>query len=237
MIRNSRWLNLVSYFRAYLSHRDPFAASLKHYSVEYGSFNWSDVEGGYHSEENIFWARGVKEDESFGRAAADGYTGIDYIGSLGWRQLIGFDLMFITFNSGSKALPFNLAIEGTMDGIITAEDGMVVERIQRNKDESEGILKDLNAYVQKLGADIPDTPENYPKAGPLFRAAYDKLHADEATADDLCYQPLWVLANRYLGKRAPLSRALRLRTLLGKETVVVATPEAIKKSNYKHFLD
>ena len=120
--------------------------------------------------------------------------------------------------------------------MVHLEDGTEIERIQRSKGEGEGILTDLRAYVAQLGADAPDMRKSHPKADLLFRAAYDKLHEDEASADDSRYRQLWELANRYLGKRAPLSRLLRLRTLLGKETVIVATPETFKYSNYKHFL-
>lgn len=220
-----------------VKQRNAYVASLKHYSVEDGSFYWSNDEGGFHPEDNLFWTREKKEGEDTGRAALEGYTGIDYIAGLGWRQLVSLDVMLLTFNNESKSLALNLAIEGSMDGVITTESGLVVERIQRNKGEGEGILADLRAYVEELGVDIPDMPEGHPKVDLLFRAAYDKLHADKATADDLRYQPLWKFANRYLGKRAPLSRLLRLRTLLDKKTVIIATPEAVKKSNYKHLLD
>ncbi len=216
--------------------RNPYVASLKHYSVEDGSFYWKNDEGGFHPEDNIFWTREKKEGEDTGRAALEGYTGIDYIVGLGWRQLLQLDVMFITLNNESKSLALNLAIEGSINGVITTEDGTEIERIQRSKGEGEGILTDLRAYVAQLGADAPDMRKSHPKADLLFRAAYDKLHEDEASADDSRYRQLWELANRYLGKRAPLSRLLRLRTLLGKETVIVATPETFKYSNYKHFL-
>lgn len=220
-----------------MKQRNVYVASLTHYSVEDGSFYWRNDEGGFHPEDNIFWTREEKEGEDSGRAALEGYTGIDYIMGLGWRQLLGLDVMLLTFNNESKSLALNLAIEGSIDGVITTEDGSVVERIQWNKGEGEGILADLRAYVEELGADVPDMQNAHLKADLLFRAAYGKLHEEKASADDPRYRQLWEFANRYLGKRAPLSRLLRLRTLLGKETVIIATPETFKHSNHEALLN
>jgi hypothetical protein len=158
--------------RVSLNERDPFVCLMKHYSVEDGSFYWSDVQGGYQSEDNIFWARGVIDGESYGLAAADGYTGIDCIGSLGRKQLIRMDVLFLAFNSGAKILSFNLAIEVTMDGVIRAQDSSIVERVKRQKREGESaqLLADLRRYVEEIGAVVPEARLGRPEAGLYFCA-------------------------------------------------------------------
>lgn len=223
-------------WRATLAQREPYMAPLPHYSVEHGAIHWARADGGFHPEDNVFWARDAGDGEAVGRAVWQGYTGIEFMVGIGWRQLLRADSLVVTFNDASKSLALELALEGSLSGTLVGQDGSVVGRVSRRKGEGEQVVADLRRFVGALGGEVPDASAPGLQADNLFRAACKRLNGEEAHADDPRYRRLWTFANRYLGRRAPVSRLVRLRALCGKETVLVATPEAVLNSSWKTLL-
>lgn len=213
------------------------------YSVEKGLLFWKKDGDGYHTEDNILWKRGAGKDEPVGRAIWQDYPSVHEISALGWRHLLRLDDMIVAFNSKSKSLAFDLAMSGSMTGSVTDMHGEKAMDIERAKGEGEAILTDLREYVRGLEKDglVPAgtvekneaLPKGAPKCGPLFAAVYEALDSIEADASNPQYEKMWEFANRYIGKRAPISRLVRMRALVGKKTELVLTPEVIKGTKYE----
>lgn len=221
--------------------KNVYVEDLQNYSVEKGAFRWSDEKEGFHPEDNIFWQRG-KTSTDVGRAIWQGYKGMDKIVGLGWKETVRNDHFILALNDESKSLAFQLALEGSIDGTLINKQGDETIDIKRQKGEGETILRDLEKFALELetSGELPNgTVENNRqsqdalKCGYLFKAIYHALDATEAKADDPRYEKMWGFANRYIGKRAPVARLIRLRTLLGMKTTIVATPEVVKGTLYE----
>lgn len=212
----------------------------ENYSIEKGSFRWQkDNSKEFNPEENIFWQRKDNEEKNVGRTMFDSVVG------LGWKEMLKNDKLILAFNDQSKALAFKLAIEGSIDGEIKDKEGKVIKEIKRDKGEGEKIITDLEKYAIKLekeGILEKGTVDKNRKSNDalrcrgLFKAIYEKLDEVNASYDDPRYQEMWKFTNRYIGKRAPVSRLIRMRSILGKETEIVATPQVIKGTEYEELI-
>lgn len=223
------------------SRKNVYVDDLQNYSVEKGAFRWSDNNGGFHPEDNIFWQRGETTTD-VGRAIWQGYKGMEKIMGLGWRETLHNDHFILALNDGSKSLAFQLALEGSVDGTLVDKHGQDTMNIHRQKGEGETILPDLEQFaleLEALGALPKGTTEDNRqsqdalKCDNLFKKIYSALDAVVANADDPRYEKMWTFANRYIGKRAPVARLVRLRTLLGMKTTIVATPEVVRGTAYE----
>lgn len=226
--------------------RSFYADSLENYSVEHGLFYWQkDTPQGkddeFHPDNNVFWKRGAAEGEAVGRAVWQGYADIHEGVGIGWKEMLREDEIVLAFNNESKQLAFQLAMEGSLDGSITSDSsGESVMDIERDKGEGENVLPDLEAFALSLedegvleaGAVERNKHDNGQSHG-LFKAIYEALNKKEYVAEDPEYKELWKFVNRYIGKRAPVSRLIRMRALLGKKTELVVTPEVVKGTNFE----
>ena len=125
--------------------------------------------------------------------------------------------------------------------IYNEQDSNIVE-VKHDQGEGEGILDDLEIYALQLeqeGLLARGTVEanrssgNPLKCGGLFKAIYQSLDGIEAIANDPRYEKMWGFSNRYLGKRSPVSRLIKMRAILGRQTELVATPEVVKNTKYE----
>ncbi len=223
------------------ARKNVYVEDLQNYSVEKGAFRWSDEQGGFHPEDNIFWQRGEATSD-VGRAIWQGYKGMEKIMGLGWKETLDNDHFILALNDESKSLAFQLAMEGSMDGTLVNNEDQEAMKLKREKGEGEAILDELEDFaleLEKAGVLPAGTVEKNRasqkklKSGKLFEAIYHALDTIEAKSDDPRYERMWAFANRYIGKRAPVSRLIRLRTLLGMKTTIVATPEVVKGTAYE----
>jgi|GEM_PF-5450384 len=212
------------------------------YSVEGGFFYWQDQGDSFHPESNIFWERGTKLGESVGRAVWQNYTGVHQMIGIGWRDMLAEDDMIIAFNDVGKSLAFQLALEGSLTGKIVDAQNQAVQRVEREKGEGEAIFFDLWKYALEIEREglltFGETEKAAGEAGKLkcgviFKKIYEALDRNEAPSGDPHYREMWKFANRYIGKRAPVARLIRMRSLLGKKTELVATPEVVVGTRYQ----
>lgn len=226
--------------------QDAFVYPKPKNSFEGGLFLWKKDGEGFYKDSNVMWKRGARSDENVGRAQWQGYgIGADFFMGIGWLDMMRVDNMMLAFNNQSKALAFQLAMEGSIDGTILDEQGNEQIKIQRNAGEAENIYPELASYAQMLekqeflagGTVDNNQTSDELKCHGLFQAIYQTLDAREAAADDLQYreqyEKLWEFMNRYVGKRAPVAQLIRARALLGKRTEIVLTPEVVKGTKYK----
>ena len=229
-----------------LARRETYAEQIKDYSVESGLFQWQDQNPDtaqeFQPENNIFWKRGDGDEATGGRAAWQGYGGMTEIIGLGLREMLQEEEIVLAFNKADKKLAFTLALDGALTGDITDAEGTTVSSVERDKGEGEAILPDLVAFAQRMRQDgFPlDTEQllaNKPGCKELFNALYTALNKMDASMEThaAIYEELWRFANRYVGKRAPVSRLVRLRSLFGRKTELVATPEVVAGTKYEHL--
>lgn len=242
-------------FQSTLKQRNFYIDQVEEYSIEGGLYNWQDYKQkvGESKEKgmdfypmeninNIFWSRD-KEEEKVGRGARTDYESWEKIVGVGWRQMLEPKDMVLGFHKADRELVLNLIVEGTFDGTIQNEKGVILQEVKRDKGEGEKILPDLLEYCkelvrenliqqefvdkieQKIQRQSPES--NRLITGEIFQEIYKGLNEQKATADNPVYRKMWEFANRYIGKRAPIARLIRLRTLLGKNTELVLTPEAV----------
>jgi len=175
--------------------------------------------------------------------------GTDLIGP-GWEDLLFHDEIVLAFNAQNKRFAFQSTIEGSVDAIVTEEatDGTQKTVMEMTKDhgKGEGIYDDLRNYAQNLEdvgflqsgvVEAIDKSNELKKSKQLFRKIYSTLYEKEATVDDELYhdifENMWNFANDYLGKQTPVSVLVRLRTLLGLNTTIVAVPEVVQGTKYE----
>lgn len=228
-------------------HRKSYADSVQDYSFESAApqlFRWQDESGQFRPEDNLFWQRGHTD---AGRAERENYGGMQAIIGLGWRDLLRQDRMVLAFNNEQKQLAFRLAMEGTFSGEVRDSQGQSLMHVSQERGEGEAILPELaemGLILEERGelaagtVDAVLTSGESLKCGRLFSEIYRALDSAGARVTDAGrpYQWLWELANRYIGKRAPVTRLLRLRSLFGRPTELVATPEVVKGTPYEVLL-
>lgn len=158
------------------------------------------------------------------------------------------DEIILAFNNKDKGFALSLAIEGSLSGTIYDDDsGNVVQEIKRDKGEGEHILPDIIAFARTLEKDgilensaLPTDKHQLDqlKCGPILRKILAALDAKGITVNNprKYYQAVWTLLNRYIGKRAPVSRLIRMRTLLGKKTELICSPEVLAGTKYERLL-
>lgn len=225
---------------------ESYPDAVKDYSFESGMpelFRWQDKDGNFRAEDNVFWERGAKKDET-GRAARENYGGMEAIMGIGWREMLRQEDMLIAFNKANKQLAFELALEGSFSGSVLDENGEEILKIERNKGEGEAILSDLRELaleleeqeiLEKGTVGKNQQSQGELKCHKLFQAVYKALDEKGAKVSDSggYYQKIWELLNRYIGKRAPISRLIRLRALLGKPTELVYTTEVVQGTKFE----
>ncbi len=219
---------------------DAFVQPQQSYSIEAGYFPLpEDTDGKLN---NVYWKRGTKIGKAFGRATRQqGYNDQHVVVGLGLREMLRLDHVILSFNNDTKHAAFTLAMEGTITGIMQNSTGKEVVQLQRDSGEGEAIRTDLATYARTLEAqgllaeNTVDTIENSKeklKCGLLYQIIYKALDNQEASADNPIYAKMGEFTNRYVGKRSPLGQFIRMRSLLGKKTTIVATPEVIKETQY-----
>ena len=221
-------------FRAALGKRDAFVQPQEHYSVEAGMF----PTGG---KPNIYWQRGAESGEAVGRAAwQPEMSAQNVVMGLGLRDMIRLDHVVLVFNNASKSAAFQMAMGGSVDGVLSGEK--MQASVRRNKGEGEGIWPDLANYgraLEILGllrdgtVDEIETGNKSLVCGLLYQAIYKALDDIEASSDHPVYAVMGEFSRRYVGKRSPLGQIIRMRALFGKKTTIVATPEVVKDTRYE----
>lgn len=225
-----------------LKRRHAYADNIEHYSVERGAFQWKkEQEEDFYPENNIFWQRGAKQE--VGRAVWQGYANIESVMSLGWREMIDQDTLVLVFNDKSKSLAFALALEGSFSGDVKDNQGKVALEINKNSGEGPGILADLEKYAIQLEekgilkkGSVSGSSQLPSNIHGLFKMIYKAFDDMNVSHDDPKYKELWGFTNRYLGKMAPVSQLIKLRSIRGKKTVMIATPGVVKDTKYDVLL-
>ncbi len=228
-------------FRAGLARRDAFVRVKEDYSVERGHFQIEDA------MPNVYWKRNLAEGELYGRALEQkdvAMTSQEVVVGLGLRDMLSLDHLVLAFNNASKRVAFELAMEGSVKGVLT-RDGEEVRGVERDAGEGEGIWDELAAYGKDLeGKIIPEGTVDrinrmfvgrlHPKkCGLLYKAIYAGLDRIEASAGDPIYEKMGEFSLRYIGRRSPLGQFIRMRELLGKKTTIVVTPEVVRGTAYE----
>lgn len=233
---------------------ETYQIDINDYSIERGAFRWSDESGeGFRPEDNIFSDRKKmsEPDVEVGRAQTAGYTGIKYAAGLGWKVMISEDTIIIAYNGSSKKLAFELTIEGSFSGPIVDDNGETVTKVKADYGEGENIYHDLEQYVKKLIAEGVLNEEKVDKimteaessskwAGlkcrGLFRAIYSGFDDLMLEGSDPRYQELWKFTNRYIGKRSPVARLVKMRALAGRKTELVITPTDLEGTRFEELV-
>jgi 6-phosphogluconolactonase/glucosamine-6-phosphate isomerase/deaminase len=230
-----------------LKRRHVYSDNIEHYSVERGAFQWKnngkESDNDFHPESNIFWQRNTNKD--IGRAVWQGYTSIKDVVSLGWREMIEQDTLILAFNDRGKSLAFQLALEGSLSGKIIDGNGDTTMEVAKDSGERGKILIDLENYalgleeigILKKGSVVENRESKSPsKIHDLFKVIYSSFDFIELSHDNPKYKEMWEFSNRYLGKTSPVSRLIKLRSMRGKETKLIATPEVIQDTPYEILL-
>jgi hypothetical protein len=196
-------------------------------------------------ESNHFWYRGKEKNEVFGRAAFQdaNFGAVDQVVGLGWRDLLREESMMLLFNNRGKSLAFQLALEGAYDADIVDEEGKKVLGVDYEKGQGEKIFPEFKKYAETLvetGVIDKEQLSSFAKSSEVFRAIYLGLDKIEASSKDPRYIPvyeqLWRFMNDYVGRRAPISRLVKLRSMLGLETELVLVPEVVKGTKYEKLV-
>jgi 6-phosphogluconolactonase/glucosamine-6-phosphate isomerase/deaminase len=176
------------------------------------------------------------------------YHGGTHLVGPGWEDLLFHEDMILAFNDSGKKVAFASTIEGSVDAIVTNDTGESVMETIKDHGKGENIYSQLLEYAQTLvgegllmqdavdGVDASDKPR---KSKRLFKEMYASLYEKK---DELgvelsheVFDNLWNFANEYLGKQTPVSVLVRLRTLLGLNTTIVATPEVVRNTKYEEL--
>lgn len=217
-------------------------------SIERGLHKWrrpgAEIgdEDEFLRENNHFWYRGKPHNELFGRPAQQdaNFGSVDQIMGLGWRDLLREEDLMLLFNNGGKSLSLQLALEGAYDAKIVDDQEREIMEVNYEKGQGEKIFPELKDYAKTL-VDIKvvsaEQIESFSRCSEIFRAIYLGLDRLEASSKDSMYEAvykqLWRFTNDYIGRRAPVSRLIKLRNLLGLNTELVLVPEAIKGTKYE----
>lgn len=193
---------------------------------------------------NVFNYRGKPTDELFGRPADQdpNFGSVDEIIGLGWRDLFREEEMIFLFNNPGKKLAFQLALEGSFSSEIQ-EDGKTIMEVDLDRGEGEKILPQVKEFAAELTRQgLLDVTEcqDADKVSDVFRAIYLGLDQIEASSKDEKYEPvyeqMWRYMNDYVGRRAPLSRLIKLRHMMGRKSELVVVPEAIAGTKYETLM-
>jgi hypothetical protein len=230
-------------YRAAMGKRDAFAQPQEHYSEEAGQFPIAKK-----GRDNFYWKRGMKRGEVYqeGRVARQPEMGSqEVVVGLGLRDMLKLDHVIFAFNNATKDDAFALAMEGSVGGRIE-EDGSDIGFIERKKGEGEKIWDELSEFaleLEKAKVLRPGTVEminkrfaerrNPKKCGLLYRAIYKAFDKQQIPGGSRFYEIMGDYSKKYIGRRSPLGQFIRMRERLGRDNIIVATPEVVKGTTYE----
>ena len=234
-----------------IKRMESYDEDIINYSYERGQFKWwNKDENSFHQEDNIFWKRGVKAgEEDVGRAIWQGYSGIQEGIGIGWRDLLNEDEVLLVFNNSSKQLAFKLALEGSFSGQIKDSERNEIMQIEKEKGEGELILPNLIEFAKELSGNKLINDDEFEiviskpnlRCREILKLIYKFLDSVDASLDDdnyrKIYEKIWILINRYIGKRSPIGRLIEMRSLFGKSTKIIATNDVVKGTTYEQLLN
>ncbi len=202
-----------------------------------GTFPWTGDEHEYHNDMYTPQPDDAELDDK-------GYKGARQLMGWGWQDLLLPEKLMIAFDSKSKSYAFQLTMEGSVDGVIM-QDGQEVMKVEAQRGEGETLVGELLEYARGLDAAgfftaansewLTTQSENL-TCKQLFHLIHAELLNRKAQTEDQNFTEIfikmWDFANRYLGKQAPVAVLVRLRSLLGLDTTIVAVPEVVKDTKY-----
>ncbi len=205
----------------------------------------SDIRGAVHVEGDTFQ---VFRNNMWKPDEPENYHGATHLTGPGWEDLLFHDHMVLAFNNESKIFAFQSILEGSVDAIVTNDTQERVMAMRRDPGIGENIYGALKRYAGELvekrllreeTVDTIDASDDPKKSKHLFREIYASLYANRYILDEdqshEIFEKMWGYANEYLGKQTPVSVLVRLRTLLGLDTTIVATPEVVQDTDYERL--